>query len=53
MRVTQFDIGLLSGGCGYFRLIDNVLVVAISVHGAGVWIATIKIFVIITLLRFA
>ena len=52
-RVTQSDICLLSGGCSDFSLVDNVFVVAISVHGAGVWIAIITIFVIIILLRFA
>ena len=42
-HVAKSDVCLLCGRCRNFCLINNVHVIAISVHGAGIWITAVTI----------
>ena len=42
-RVAKTDVCLLCGRCRNFRLINNAHVIAISIHGAGVWVTAVTI----------
>jgi len=45
-RVVKSNVCLFCGRCRNFRLINNVHVITISVHGAGVWIMAVTITII-------